>query len=71
MSKTPHHKTPHQLSVDEVQARQDEANADYALSIQDEESRADWSELANETRTEVQDLGHQAEMAEPVESQEQ
>lgn len=69
MSKTPHHKTRHQLSVDELQARQDEATADFALAIQDEEGRADWSELANETRTEVQDLGHQLEEAAPREPQ--
>jgi len=71
MSKTPHHKTPHQPSVDELQVRPDEATADYALSIQDEEGRAYWSELANETRTEVQDLRHQAETAEALEPREQ
>lgn len=71
MSKTPHHKTPHQPSVDELQARQDEATADYALAIQDEEGRAYWSELSNATRTEVQDLGRQGEMAEATEPDEQ
>lgn len=63
-------KDPRKLSVDELKARQDEETADYALAIQDEEGREYWSELANEMRTEVQDLGHQTEPAEPAEDME-
>lgn len=54
-------KTPHQLTTDEIQAREEQEAAEFAYGIRDENGRAYWGELANETPEEIHDREYRSE----------